>query len=149
VLFSEIEERVLQGEFDCGLVIHESRFTYAQRGLQKIMDLGDWWEGISGAAIPLGGIVIRRSFETELAAKVDAIIRESVLYSWKYYPELAPFITQNAQEMDEAVMRQHIDLYVNEYTTELGETGEQAINTLFEKAHAAGLIKGELPQIFY
>lgn len=149
VLFSEIEERVLAGEFDCGLVIHESRFTYAQRGLEKIMDMGDWWEQTSGAAIPLGGIVIKRSFDAALCATVDKIIRESVLYSWKHYPKLAPFVTQNAQEMQESVMRQHIDLYVNEYTTELGETGEKAINTLFGKAHDAGLITTELPSIFY
>ncbi len=149
IVFSEIEERVLNGEFDCGLVIHESRFTYAQRGLSKIMDLGDWWESTSGAAIPLGGIVIRRSIDAALSAKVDAIIRESVLYSWKHYPELAPFVTTHAQEMDESVMRQHIDLYVNEYTTDLGETGEQAIHTLFEKARKAGLVGETLPPIFY
>jgi 1,4-dihydroxy-6-naphthoate synthase len=149
VLFSEIEERVLNGEFDCGLVIHESRFTYAQRGLEKIMDMGDWWEQTSGAAIPLGGIVIKRSFDEALCATVDAVIRESVLYSWKHYPTLAPFVTENAQEMQESVMRQHIDLYVNEYTTDLGETGEKAINTLFEKAREAGLISTQLPSIFY
>ncbi len=149
VLFSEIEERVLNGEFDCGLVIHESRFTYAQRGLAKIMDLGDWWEGASCAAIPLGGIVIRRSFDYSLCATIDALIQESVAYSWSQYPALAPFITQNAQEMEEAVMRQHIDLYVNEYTADLGEIGERAIQTLFDKAQAAGFITQNLPRIFY
>lgn len=149
VLFSDIEQSVLDGHFDAGLIIHESRFTYQQRGLEKILDLGDWWEQASGAAIPLGGIVIRRSFDPELSAVVDNIIRESVLYSWKSYPELAPFVTENAQEMEPDVMRKHIDLYVNEYTTELGEEGEKAIHTLFEKAQAAGLINGGLPAIFY
>ena len=149
VLFSEIENAVLRDEYDLGLVIHESRFTYAQRGLAKIMDMGDWWEATSGAAIPLGGIVIRRSFDAELCATVDGIIRESVLYSWKHYPDLAPFVTENAQEMEESVMRQHIDLYVNEYTTDLGETGEKAIQLLFDKAREAGLIQGALPAIFY
>lgn len=149
VLFSEIEQAVLDGHYDAGLVIHESRFTYAQRGLEKIIDLGDWWETEAKAAIPLGGIVIRRSVDRELCATVDRIIRESVAFSWKHYPELAPFVTENAQEMEEAVMRKHIDLYVNEYTTDLGEVGEQAIRTLFGKAHTAGLIKGNLPEIFY
>jgi 1,4-dihydroxy-6-naphthoate synthase len=150
VLFSEIEDAVLRGEYDAGLVIHESRFTYAQRGLEKIVDLGDWWEQHSGAAIPLGGIVIRRDIDRELAATVDAVIRESVAYSWKHYPDLAPFVTANAQEMDESVMRQHIELYVNEYTTDLGPVGERAIHTLFQKAHAAGLTEEkELREIFY
>lgn len=149
VLFSDIEQAVLDDKFDAGLVIHESRFTYAQRGLEKIIDLGDWWEGTAHAAIPLGGIVIRRSFDKDTCAAVDRIIRESVAYSWKHYPELAPFVTENAQEMEESVMRKHIDLYVNEYTTDLGVTGEQAIQTLFQKAQDAGLIKGALPVIFY
>ena len=83
VLFSEIEERVLSGEFDCGLVIHESRFTYQQRGLEKIIDMGDWWEKESGAAIPLGGICIRRDVPLEIAKTVETLIRESLQLSWK------------------------------------------------------------------
>lgn len=150
VLFSGIEEAVLSGEYDAGLVIHESRFTYAQRGLEKIMDMGDWWEATSGAAIPLGGIVIRRDTDRAIAVEVDRLIRDSVQYAWKHYPELAPFVTQNAQEMDEAVMRQHISLYVNEYTEDLGETGERAIRTLFQKAHEAGLTEQHsLSSVFY
>lgn len=149
VLFSEIEERVLNDEFDCGLVIHESRFTYAQRGLTKVMDLGDWWEGVSGAAIPLGGIVIRRTIDKNVCAAVDVLIRESLAYSWAAYPELAPFVTDNAQEMEETVMRRHIDLYVNEYTTDLGETGARAIQTLFRKAQSAGLILHTPGPVFY
>lgn len=149
VLFSDIEQAVLDDTYDAGLIIHESRFTYQQRGLEKIMDLGDWWEQASGAAIPLGGIVVRRNLGKAVSATVDRIIRESVAYSWQHYPELAPFVRENAQEMEEAVMRQHIDLYVNEYTTDLGPEGEKAIHTLFEKAQAAGLIQGALPEIFY
>ncbi len=150
VLFSEIEERVLAGEFDAGLVIHESRFTYAQRGLEKIMDMGDWWESTSGAAIPLGGIVIRRDIDPAIAAQVDGLIRESLRYSWERHPVLAPFVTGNAQEMSEEVMRQHIGLYVNEYSDDLGEVGERAIRTLFEKASAAGLVERKaMEDIFY
>ncbi len=150
MLFSDIESAVLSGEYDAGLMIHEGRFTYQSKGLTKLIDLGDWWEQTTHAAIPLGGIVIRRSFDKELCATVDKILKESLAWSWNRYPELTPFIKENAQEMEEAVMRQHITLYVNDYTTDLGEKGRNAISTLFEKAKAGGLIKGELPEtIFY
>lgn len=151
VIFSGIEDAVLNGEYDAGLIIHESRFTYAAKGLTKLIDLGDWWEQEVNAAIPLGGIVARRSFDKELLATIDSVIKESVLYSWKHYPELSPFVTENAQEMEEAVMRQHINLYVNEYTTDLGETGRTAIQTLFDKAKKGGLLQANhLPEnIFY
>jgi len=150
IIFSEIEERVLNGEFDAGLIIHESRFTYAQKGLNKLIDLGDWWETTANAAIPLGGIVIRRSFDRELCATVDNIIKQSLAYSWKTYPVLSDFVKANAQEMEETVMCKHIDLYVNEYSTDLGDIGRRAIQTLFDKASHAGLVSSEsLSAIFY
>ena len=150
MVFSDIENAVLSGAFDAGLVIHEGRFTYRKKGLTKLMDLGDWWEQETNAAIPLGGIVIRRSFDKKLCATVDSIIKKSLEYSWKQYPELAPFVTANAQEMEEDVMRKHIQLYVNDYCADLGEKGRAAISTLFQKANAAGLIKDELPEsVFY
>jgi len=150
LVFNEIDAAVLNDEYDAGLIIHEGRFTYQKKGLSKIIDLGDWWEQTTQAAIPLGGIVIRRSFDKELSATVDSIIKESLAYSWKRYPELSPFITANAQEMEEEVMRKHIQLYVNDYTTDLGEKGEKAITTLFERAKAAGLLKEEMSgEIFY
>ena len=150
LVFSEIEAAVLDGTYDAGLIIHEGRFTYAQKGLHKLIDMGDWWEQTTHASIPLGGIVIRRSFDKELCATVDSIIKESLAWSWKRYPELTPFITSNAQEMEEDVMRKHIQLYVNDYTTDLGEKGRNAINTLFEKAKAGGLLKEEMTgSIFY
>ena len=150
LVFSEIEQAVLDGRYDAGLIIHESRFTYRQKGLVKLMDLGDWWEQATGAAIPLGGIVMRRDHSADLCATVDNIIRESLAYSWRQYPQLSDFIRNNAQEMEEAVMRKHIDLYVNEYTTDLGETGRKAIHTLFDKAQKSGLLTNGLPaSIFY
>ncbi len=150
LVFNEIESAVIDGNFDAGLIIHEGRFTYQKKGLTKLLDLGDWWEDTTGAAIPLGGIVMRRSFDHELCAAVDAIIKESLTWSWHRYPDLSPFITCNAQEMEEEVMRKHIKLYVNDYTTDLGNTGRKAIGTLFTKAHEAGLLKDELPEnIFY
>ena len=149
MLFSDIEEAVRSGTVDAGLLIHENRFTYEQRGLVKIADLGDWWEQTTGAAIPLGGIVIRRGIDHAIAATVDSLIRESLLHAWAGYPDLAPFVTANAQEMDEDVMRKHINLYVNNFTEELGAEGERAISTLFAQAERAGLIKTMPESVFY
>jgi 1,4-dihydroxy-6-naphthoate synthase len=139
LIFSEIEQAVLDGKYDAGLIIHESRFTYQQKGLVKLMDLGDWWENEMNAAIPLGGIVMKRSFDKELIATVDAVLKDSIAYAWKH-----------SQEMEEHVMRQHIELYVNEYTTDLGTEGRQAIHTLFNSAKKAGLVESNgLETIFY
>jgi len=150
LVFNEIEAAVVNGDFDAGLIIHEGRFTYQRKGLTKLIDLGDWWENTMNAPIPLGGIVMRRSFGKELCATVDQIIKNSIAWSWKHYPELTPFVTANAQEMEEEVMRKHIQLYVNDYTSDLGETGTKAITTLFEKAKQAGLLKEEMPaSVFY
>ena len=150
LVFNEIESAVINGDFDAGLIIHEGRFTYQKKGLTKLIDLGDWWEQTTHAAIPLGGIVMRRSFDTQLCATVDKIIKDSLAWSWQRYPQLTRFVTDNAQEMEEDVMRQHIKLYVNDYTTDLGETGRKAIATLFEKAKEGGLLAGKMPEsIFY
>jgi 1,4-dihydroxy-6-naphthoate synthase len=148
LVFNDIEGAVLSGEYDAGLIIHENRFTYAQRGLVKLIDLGEWWEGVSGAAIPLGGIAMKRSFNPELHQSVNEMIRQSVQYSWARYPELSGFVTTHAQEMDEAVMRKHIELYVNDYTTDLGPTGVHAIETLMMYARKAALIGEEQQAIF-
>jgi 1,4-dihydroxy-6-naphthoate synthase len=148
VLFSQIEERVLSGEFDCGLVIHESRFTYQERGLEKIMDMGDWWEKESGAAIPLGGICIRRDIPKETAKQVENLIRESLELSWKEYPRLSDFVKVNAQEMQEEVMRKHIELYVNEYSLSLGDEGRKAVDTLFQKAQSLNLATTNVSEVY-
>jgi len=150
LVFNEIEGAVLDGRFDAGLIIHEGRFTYQQKGLNKLIDLGDWWEQTTHAAIPLGGIVIRRCLPVTICAAVDLIIKRSLAYSWQQYPELSPFITSNAQEMEEDVMRKHIQLYVNDYTADLGVKGRNAISTLFKKAQQSGLLKTEMPEsVFY
>jgi len=149
ILFSEIEDAILRGEFDAGLIIHESRFTYQKKGLVKLMDLGDWWEETTKAPIPLGGIVIRRSIDKEIATLVDSLIKESLGYAWDHYPTLSSFITENAQEMEEEVMRQHIGLYVNEFTRDLGKNGRRAIDVLFRQAAQNGLIKKHPEKIFY
>lgn len=131
VLFSEIEAAVLNEEAELGVIIHENRFTYAQKGLVKICDLGEVWEQKQGAAIPLGCIAAKRSLPQEVVSKVDRLIRKSLMYSFSQYPELSPYIKRHAQEMDETVMRRHIELYVNTYTMNLGEPGKEAISKLY------------------
>jgi 1,4-dihydroxy-6-naphthoate synthase len=132
MLFSHIEDAVLNGEVDLGVIIHENRFTYMHKGLVKVIDLGEYWEEKTGAPIPLGCIAIRRSLDKDLQRKVDALIRKSLIYSFDHYPALSEFVTRHAQEMEEGVMRQHIELYVNDFSLDLGEAGRNAIYTLYE-----------------
>lgn len=142
LVFSGIEEGVLSGEFDAGLIIHENRFTYEQKGLKKIIDLGEFWESLIHAPIPLGGIVIKRDLPLEIKQKVDRLIRKSVEYAFAHPMASRPFVREHAQEMDEAVMQKHIDLYVNQYSVDLGELGRKAVNLMMDKAQELGLIKG-------
>ena len=130
MIFSSIEEAVLSGRVDAGVIIHENRFTYQQKGLVKLMDLGEFWETETASPIPLGGIVARRDLDTTLPAKVNRLIRKSLEYSFGHYPHLSEYVKEHAQEMDEGVMRQHIDLYVNNYSLSLGKEGERAVQTL-------------------
>ena len=148
VVFNEIESKVLWGEFDLGLIIHENRFTYYERGLNKWMDMGDWWEKKSGAAIPLGGICVSRKMKKETALEIQKLIKESIDFAWENYPEISEFTKENAQEMEESIMRKHIELYVNEYSKSLGSVGKKAVNTLFELAFKNGIIP-EIPQDIY
>jgi len=131
-VFNEIEDAVLNEEVDAGVIIHENRFTYQQRGLVKIMDLGEYWEKETGVPIPLGGIVAKKSLDENIIQQIDLLIRESVEYSFKNYPAISDYVKLHAQEMDENVMRQHIDLYVNDYSIDLGEQGKKAVQKLIE-----------------
>jgi 1,4-dihydroxy-6-naphthoate synthase len=140
LLFSDIEGAVLDGRSDAGLIIHENRFTYAAKGLTKIVDLGEFWESETGAPIPLGGIVVRRSLPEDVRQAVNRIVRRSVEYAFAHRAASLPFVREHAQEMSEQVMYQHIDLYVNEYSVDLGPEGRRAVELLFEKARALGVI---------
>jgi 1,4-dihydroxy-6-naphthoate synthase len=140
MLFSEIEGAVLDGRFDAGLIIHETRFTYAEKGLKKIVDLGEFWERETGAPIPLGGIVVRRSLPDAVKQTVNRLVRRSVEYAFAHRAASLPYVREHAQEMSESVMSQHIDLYVNEYSVDLGVDGRRAVELLFEKAKAVGVI---------
>lgn len=134
--YDKIEEFVLQGR-GIGVIIHENRFTYQQKGLHKIIDLGDYWEKETGSAIPLGGIVVKRNIDYAVQKKVDMLIRKSIEYAYTKYPELNDYIRSHSQEMSEAVMRQHIDLYVNNYSLALGTEGKKAVLKLLEVYSAA------------
>ncbi len=125
--YDEIEAVVLENKVSAGVLIHENRFTYADKGLERIADLGDFWEKTSGQPIPLGGIVIRRNLPLSLQQTVDKLIRQSVEYAFAHYPELTDYIRMHAREMSEDVMRKHIDLYVNSFSINLGSEGRQAI----------------------
>ena len=140
LLFSDIERAVLDGRFDAGLIIHENRFTYAAKGLQKIVDLGEFWEGETGAPIPLGGIVVRRSLPDAVKEAVNRLVRRSVEYAFAHRSASLPYVRAHAQEMSEQVMYQHIDLYVNDFSVDLGPDGRRAVELLFEKAKALGVI---------
>lgn len=148
MLFSEIETAVLNGVVDAGLIIHENRFTYADKGLVKLIDLGEYWEKSTGMPIPLGGIVIKRNLSESIIHKVNRIIRRSVEYAWANPAASEAFIAQYAQEMDPAVRRQHIDLYVNHFSADLGVQGREAVNHLFKVAEQKQIIPSQKQAIF-
>lgn len=130
--FHEIEDAVLNGTVDAGVIIHENRFTYQQKGLFKWADLGEIWEKNTGHPIPLGGIVARRSYNNDLLKKINRIINRSLAFAYQHHTVLPVFVTENAQEMDESVMRNHIDLYVNEFSLDLSTAGRAAVWKLLE-----------------
>ena len=148
MVFSEIEDAVLSGKVDAGLIIHENRFTYEQKGLKKIIDLGEYWEELAKAPIPLGGIVIKRNFSDEVKKKFDRVLRKSVEYAFANPKSSLNFVKANAQEMSEEVMYKHIDLYVNNYSVDLGEEGKRAVQLLFDKAQELGVINKIEENIF-
>ena len=132
MLFSQIEDAVLQGRFDLGVIIHENRFTYREKGLIRICDLGEVWEKRRNLPVPLGCIAAKRTLGRETHRIVNQLIKESLQYAFAQYPDLPLFVLQHATEMDPTVMRQHIQLYVNDYTLDLGENGKEAISVLYE-----------------
>lgn len=131
MVFSEIENAVLSGRTDMGVIIHENRFTYQQKGLHKIIDLGDYWEQQMQAPIPLGGIAINQSVKRSIAVSINDLIYKSLQFAFANYPTITDYVRLHAQEMNEDVMRQHIDLYVNEHSLDLGDSGRAAIKNLF------------------
>jgi 1,4-dihydroxy-6-naphthoate synthase len=147
-LFSDIEEAVLSGEVDAGLIIHENRFTYAEKGLHKIIDLGEFWEEKTKLPIPLGGIVVNRKLPNEVQKKIDRILKRSIEYAFANPKSAYNYIKQFAQEMNEEVMYNHIKLYVNDFTLELGTEGKKAIETLYSIAIKENVISCISEDIF-
>lgn len=147
-LFSDIEEAVLSNEVDAGLIIHENRFTYEKRGLKKIIDLGEYWEKETGLPIPLGGIVVNKNLDKDLQLKINRVLKRSVEFAFENPKSAYPYIKQYAQEMDEEVMYKHIELYVNNFTKDLGEDGRKAIESLYERAISLGVLPKMNKQIF-
>ncbi len=138
--FDQIMPCIQKGDVDIGVIIHEGRFTYSEYGLDKLCDLGEWWEETTSLPIPLGGIAIHRKIAERTARTVEKAIAESVRFAWRFPEASQAYVEQHAQEMNLSVIRQHIALYVNNFTIDLGEVGETAIRTLFTKAAQKGLI---------
>ncbi len=140
MVFHEIEEAILSGKVDAGVIIHENRFTYEQKGLRKVMDLGNYWETLTGSPIPLGGIIARKGLGYNIINKLNRIMHRSVAYARQHPAEALDFVRAYAQEMEPSVMEKHIELYVNENTLSLGTGGKVAIAKLQTMALERGLI---------
>ena len=139
-----VERGELNGErVDAGLIIHESRFTYAQHGLVKLLDLGAWWEGETGLPLPLGAILVRRDLSADLKWALNQAVRSSLEYAYAHPAEPKGYIRQHALEMSDEVMQAHIDLYVNEFSSDVGEEGERAVQELYRRAVAAGAVTAQ------
>jgi 1,4-dihydroxy-6-naphthoate synthase len=147
-LFSDIEEALLNDKADAGLIIHETRFTYMKKGLRKVADMGEYWENLTGLPIPLGTIVINKKIPEEIALKVNRILRRSLEYAYHDSFASYDFVAGNAKEMDSTVMNNHIKLFVNEFTINLGKKGKKAINELFRISNERGVTPSLPEKIF-
>ncbi len=131
--FDRIEDAVLEGDADAGVIIHENRFTYMNKGLVRIMDLGEYWENLTHQPVPLGGIVVKTALGTEMIGRLNRLMRRSVEYALQHPDGAMDFVRGNAKEMSDGVMRKHIGLYVNDFTLDLGIEGKKSVQTLIEK----------------
>ncbi len=147
-LFSDIEDAILSGKVDAGVIIHENRFTYQEKGLMKIVDLGEQWENRTNSPIPLGGIVIQRKLEKEIQEKVNRVLKRSINYAFENPESSYSFVKKYAQEMKDEVMNAHINLYVNDFSIELGDEGKSAIINLYKEATKSGVIPSVSKDIF-
>ncbi len=147
--YDTIMPAVEAGEVEAGLIIHESRFTYPEHGLQRVVDLGAWWEGWAGAPIPLGGIAVRRDLPAETIDRVAGAVRDSVVAARRDPSASAAYVAAHAQEMSPEVRERHIDTYVNDFTLDAGPAGRAAVGTLFERAAQRGLMPLPRPDLFW
>jgi 1,4-dihydroxy-6-naphthoate synthase len=138
--FDKIMPAVCEGRVDAGVIIHESRFTYQRHGLTQVVDLGEWWERETGHAIPLGGILMRRDLGDQLVRRTERVLTESVDFAFAHTDLVWPTVRRHAQEMEDEVMRQHIALYVNDFTRDYGVEGKAAIAYLLDTAERLGIV---------
>ncbi|MDL1968747.1 MAG: 1,4-dihydroxy-6-naphthoate synthase [Deltaproteobacteria bacterium] len=138
--FEKIMPAIQNDKYECGVIIHEGRFTYEEYGLVRVIDLGEWWEKKTSLPVPLGGIAVRRDITSSITGRMEDLIRSSVEYSFNHRNEAVNYIKKYAQEMSSEAIRQHIDLYVNDFTLNLGKAGEEAVNTLFRMARDSKMI---------
>ncbi len=148
MLFSDIEQAVLSGSADAGLIIHENRFTYEAKGLKKIIDLGEYWERTTNMPIPLGCIAMHRRHGAYMHHRVEQLIAMSVEHAFRHPDDSRPYVQAHASEMDPHVQQQHISTYVNHFSADLGDEGIQAVNTFYLKAVETGLIKSSDRDLF-
>ncbi len=141
--FDQIIPAVANGAVDAGLIIHESRFTYADAGLVSVADLGEWWESVSGMPIPLGAILARNDLNDARVLDIDQSIRASLRFAREHEDTIMPFVREHAFEMSDDVMRKHIELYVNDYSDDVGEDGIEAVHELFARARTAGILSDD------
>jgi len=147
-LFSDIDDAILNEEVDAGLIIHETRFTYYRKGLHRLADMGEFWEQLTGLPVPLGAIVIKRNIPEDIALKVNRIVRRSLEYAYKDSFASYSFVASNAKEMESNVMNNHIKLFVNEFSLDLGDKGREAIDRLFQIAAEKKVIPSLPERIF-
>lgn len=143
-LFSDIEDAILDNEVDAGVIIHENRFTFEKKGLKKIIDLGEDWEQKTGKPIPLGGIVVHRKFDNETHLKINRVLKRSIEFAFENPESSYEYVKRYAQELNDEVIKKHINLYVNNFTIDLGTIGKEAVMTLYERAKKEKIIE-ELP----
>ena len=131
MLFSEIEDAVVTMQVDAGVIIHENRFTYQDKGLKKLVDLGEHWETRMQIPVPLGGIAVNNRINKSVAKKTEQLIYQSLTTAWKKWPEISDYVRSHSQAMSDVVMRKHIELYVNDFSLSLGKEGKKAVGTLY------------------
>lgn len=146
--FHRIMEAVASGSVDAGLIIHEGRFTYPSYGLHEVADLGRWWEGETGLPIPLGCILAKRDLGSETAKRIDSLVRESLLYARNHTDEPTEYIKSHSQELDGEVIREHIELYVNDFSVDIGPEGTRAVEEFLRRAEGKGLIEKSSEPLF-
>ena len=146
--FDRIVDAVVAGEADAGLIIHESRFTYRDAGLISIADLGEWWETMTVLPVPLGAILVRNDVDDAAARDLNTAIRSSLALARQNDAAVMPYVREHAVEMSDEVLRAHIDLYVNDFTDDLGQPGRDAVQALFTRAHDAGILSRAAEPVF-